>query len=82
MVEVWKRTSTGAQQDTATNLNNYYNAFSKPLTLQTSKGPRREIFFVGNYFSAPPFCLFPQFFCVEIDEQVTLGGILNGMLVC
>ena len=54
VVEVWKRTSTGAQQDTATNLNNYYNAFSKPLTLQTSKGPRQEIFFfVGEYFSSP-----------------------------
>lgn len=37
---VFKAGTKGVEEDKATNLKNYYNAFSKDLTIDTKKGPR------------------------------------------
>ena len=37
---VWKAGAKGVEEDKATNVKNYYNAFSKDLTIDTKKGPR------------------------------------------
>ena len=40
MTTVWKAGKKGVEEDKAANLKNYYNAFSKDLTIDTKKGPR------------------------------------------
>lgn len=40
MTMVWKAGKKGVEEDKAANLKNYYNAFSKDLTIDTKKGPR------------------------------------------